>query len=182
MPEAARVVTAEELEKFPDDDCRYELVQGRLIRMSPVGYQHGKAVARFMFLLQRHLHGRGLGVVVTEVGFKLASNPDTVRAPDIAFIRQQRIPSPEPRGFWAGPPDLAVEVLSPDDRPSEVHEKIEEYLRQGVALAVVLDAELKTVTVHRRSKSSTTLRVAEDLLDLGEVVPGFRCRLREVFE
>jgi Uma2 family endonuclease len=182
MPDTARVITAEELEKFPQDDYRYELVRGRLIRMSPVGYQHGRVVAEFMFLLQRHLRGRSLGVVMTEVGFKLASNPDTVRAPDIAFIRQERIPSPDPRGFWAGPPDLAVEVLSPDDRASEVREKIEEYLQHGVPLALVVDADLKTVTIYRRSKSSTTLRAAEDLLDLGEVVPGFRCALREIFE
>ncbi len=171
------IITAEELEKFPQDDYRYELVRGGLIRMSPVGYQHGKAVAQFMFLLQRHLHGRSLGVVVTEVGFKLASNPDTVRAPDVAFIRQERIPPPDPRGFWAGPPDFAVEVLSPDDRPLEVREKIEEYLRQGVPLALVL-ANLETVPVYRPSTSSTTLRAAQDLLDLGEVVPGFRCTLQ----
>jgi Uma2 family endonuclease len=75
-----------------------------------------------------------------------------------------------------------VEVLSPDDRPSEVHEKIEEYLRQGVPLALVLDADLQTVTVYRPSKSSTTLRAADDFVDLGEVVPGFRCTLREIFQ
>lgn len=182
MSEALHLVTAEELEKFPQDDYRYELVEGRVTRMSPVGFQHGRTVAQFIFLLQRHLHGRDLGVVLTEVGFKLASNPDTVRAPDVAFIRQDRIPSPDPRGFWVGPPDLAVEVLSPDDRPSEVREKVEEYLRQGVPLALVIDPDEKTVAIARPSISSITLRKDDELLDLGDVVPGFRCRLREIFE
>lgn len=182
MSETLHLVTAEELEKVPQDDYRYELVEGRVIRMSPVGFQHGRTVAQFIFLLRRHLHGRHLGVVLTEVGFKLASNPDTVWAPDVAFIRQDRIPSPDPRGFWAGPPDLAVEVLLPDDRPSEVHEKVGEYLRRGVPLALVIDAEEKTVAISRLSVSSITLRSDEDCLDLDDVVPGFRCRLREIFE
>ena len=132
MSERARLVTAEELERFPDDDSRCELVAGRVIRMTPVGFQHGKVVARLMFLLSQHLDGRNLGVVLTEVGFKLAAGPDTVRAPDVAVIRQHRIPSPEPKGFWNGPPDLAVEVLSPDDRSGDVREKVEEYLACGV--------------------------------------------------
>jgi Uma2 family endonuclease len=181
MSEPRRIVTAEELERFPDDDYRYELVEGRVIRMSPVGYQHGRTVARLLVLFDQHLRGRNLGVVVTEVGFKLASNPDTVRAPDVAFIRQDRIPSPDPRGFLTGPPDLAVEVLSPDDRPSEIQAKVEEYFARGVPLVLVVDADVKTVTVFRPSTSPVTLRT-DDLLDLDDVVPGFRCRVHEIFE
>ena len=90
-----RLVTAEELERFPDDDYRYELVEGRVVRMSPVGYQHGKIVARLIFLLHRHLLDMPSGIVVTEVGFKLAANPDTVRGPDVAFVRNERMPSPK---------------------------------------------------------------------------------------
>jgi Uma2 family endonuclease len=182
MSETARIITAEELEKFPDDDYRYELVEGRVIRMSPVGYQHGRIVMRFGFLLSRHLQLGKLGVVLTEVGFKLASNPDTVRAPDVAFVRKDRIPSPDPRGFLAGPPDLAVEVLSPDDRPSDVHAKIEEYVARGVPLVLLIDPDAKTVALFRPSTSPTTLRADVDLLDLDDVVPGFRCRLHEIFE
>ncbi len=156
--------------------------RGRLIRMSPVGYPHARTVAQFMFLLQRHLHGRNLGVVLTKLGFTLASNPDTVRAPDIAFIRQDRIPLPDPRGFWAGAPDLAVEVLSPNDRPSDVHDKVAEYLRRGVSLVLVIDVDSKAVTAYRRLTPPITLRAADDLLDLGDVVPTFRCTLGEIFE
>ena len=112
MSETVRLVTAEELERFPGDDFRYELVEGRLIRMSPVGYLHGRVVMRLGSLLEQHVRSRGLGAVLTEVGFKLKSNPDTVRAPDVAFIRGDRIPSVPPKGFWKGTADLAVELRS----------------------------------------------------------------------
>src|SRR6478672_9366656 len=116
MPADARLVTAEELEKFPDDDYRYELVEGRVVRMSPVGYRHGRIVVRIAVLLSGHVERHQLGVVLTDVGFKLASNPDTVRGTDLAFIRQARLPAQDLPGFWEGPPDLVIEVLSPDDR------------------------------------------------------------------
>src|SRR5262249_44957776 len=133
MPESARLFTAEELEKFPRDDRRYELVDGRLVPMSPVGFDHGDVVTQLLIKLGVHAKERKLGTVVTEVGFKLRSKPDTVRAPDVAFVRQDRIVS-RVRGFWSGPPDFAVEVLSPEDRASEVQEKIEEYFRYRVPL------------------------------------------------
>ncbi|HEY6506605.1 MAG TPA: Uma2 family endonuclease, partial [Vicinamibacterales bacterium] len=87
MANPARVVTAAELERYPEDDYRYELVRGRLIRMSPVAFPHGTMVMRVGFLLSHHLQSHPLGTVMTEVGFKLRSDPDTVRAPDIAFVR-----------------------------------------------------------------------------------------------
>jgi Uma2 family endonuclease len=182
MSERARLVTAEELERFPDDDSRCELVAGRVVRMTPVGFQHGKVVARLMFLLSQHLDGRNLGVVLTEVGFKLAAGPDTVRAPDVAVIRQHRIPSPEPKGFWNGPPDLAVEVLSPEDRSGDVREKVEEYLACGVRLVVTINPEAKDAVVYR--PSAPAIQVTEDdaWLDLHDAIPDFRCRLGQIFE
>src|SRR5262245_46917777 len=125
MHEATRLVTAEELERMPD--FRGELVEGRLVEMSPVNLDHGMVVLQLGSLLQRHVRKGQLCVVGTEVGFKLASNPDTVRGPDIAFIRQDRMASVRRRGFVHGPPDLAIEVLSPDDRPGEIRKKIAEY-------------------------------------------------------
>jgi Uma2 family endonuclease len=181
MSETSRLVTAEELEKFPDDDYRYELVEGRVIRMSPVGYLHGRTVVRFCGVLDRHVRARTLGAVVTEVGFKLRSNPDTVRTPDIAFIRQERLPGTDPQGFWQGAPDLAVEVLSPEDRPAEVRAKVDEYLVHGVPAVVVIDRANETATVFRQSTSP--LRLEPDaILDLTDIVQDFRCALRELFE
>ena len=180
MSETERLVTAAELERFPDDDYRYELVAGRVIRMSPVGYEHGRVVVRLCGLLDRHVRARDLGVVLTEVGFTLFTNPDTVRAPDVAFLRRERIPL-EPRGFWKGAPDLSVEVLSPDDRPPEIRAKIMEYLGRGTPIVVVVDPGGQIVTVHRSPSQATTLRLG-DVLDLDDVVAGFRCDVREIFE
>ncbi len=180
MPNASRLVTADELEKFPSDDRRCELVEGRVITMTPVGFEDGRIVFRFGSVLDRHVRAGNLGVLVTEVGFTLQSNPDTVLAPDLAFLRRERIPAIPPRGFWKGPPDLAVEVLSPDDRPREIRAKVEEYLTRGVPLVLVVDADAKTVTIYRPSTPPIVL-MAHEVLDLGDIVPGFRCRVGEIF-
>jgi Uma2 family endonuclease len=180
MHETGRFVTAEELERLPDLRC--ELVEGRLVEMSPVGFDHGQVVLQLGYLLQRHLRGKHLGVIGTEAGFKLASNPDTVRAPDVAFIREDRLPLSRPRGFVNGPPDLAVEVLSPEDRAREMRGKIDEYLTHGVPLVVIVDPQERTVTLHPRGAPETILRGLDDVLDLSLVIDGFRCRLEEIFE
>ncbi len=179
MPDASRLITAEELERFPEDDHRYELVEGRVIRMTPVGYLHGRVVVRFGSLLERHVRAADLGDVLTEVGFKLTSNPDTVRAPDIAFVRRERIPASPPRGFWRGAADLAVEVLSPEDTPAEIRRKLTEYLARGTSVVLVIDPDNERVTVSRQGAAATLS--GDDVLDLDDVVPGFRCTVREIF-
>ncbi len=180
MSHTARVVTAAELERYTDDH-RYELVQGRVIRMSPVGYRHGTTVMRVGFLLGRYLENHSVGAIMTEVGFKLASAPDTVRAPDIAFVRRERIPA-DVRGFIDGAPDLAVEVLSPDDRPAEVQGKVAEYLACGAQLVVAIDADRRTVTTYAPGASPAIVGNGDQVLDLSAVLPGFSCRLSESFD
>jgi len=182
MSESTHLVTAEELARLPDDGCRYELVEGRLVRMSPVNFDHGRIVMRIGFLLSLHLEEHPVGVIGAEIGFTLATNPDTVRGPDVAFVRSARVPSTGGRGFFKGPPDLAIEVLSPDDRTGEVRAKTEEYLAKGVLLVVVVDPDDKTVEVFRAGAAKTTLESESDVLDLGDVIPGFRCQLREIFQ
>jgi Uma2 family endonuclease len=181
MSEATRLFTAEELEKFPDDDYKYELVEGRVIRMSPTGAIHGWLVGGLLSKISEYARIRGLGFAFTEVGFTLAVRPDTVRAPDVSFVRRDRLPPGGlPRGFWKGAPDLAVEVLSPDDRPSEMRAKVAEYLRFGVPLVVVIDPDEKIVVIHRALAQPITLQTG-DVLDLSDVVSGFQCSLREIF-
>ena len=181
MSGTTRLVTAEELEHFPKDDYRYELVEGRLIRMSPVGVTHGWLVAHFISLLTEHVRSARSGLVLTEVGFRLASSPDTVRAPDVSFIRPERLKERSlPRGFWQGPPDLAVEVLSPDDRPPEITAKIAEYLMRGVSIVLVIDPDERAVWVHRQSRPPILLKDS-DLLDLDPLIPQFQCTAREIF-
>ena len=180
MPDTARLITADELERMPQYEHGYELVKGRLVRMTPPGHEHGRVVVGFAAILHAHVKARRLGDVVAESGCKLAANPDTVRAPDISFVRRDRIPVVT-RGFLKGAPDLVVEVWSPGDRPSEVRDKVDEYLTHGVLVVVVVDPDHKTVTVHRRLTPPTTC-IEDDELDLDDVVEGFRCHVREIFE
>jgi Uma2 family endonuclease len=183
MPESTHLVTAEELARLPDDGYRYELVEGRLVRMSPVNLDHGRIVLQIGFLLNSHLKRNPVGIVGAEVGFKLATNPDTVRGPDIAFVRSERVPSAAARrGFFKGAPDVAIEVLSPDDRAGEVKAKIEEYLTKGVLLVMVVDPDNRTVELFRGTAAKVTLESESDLVDLSDVISGFRCQLHEIFQ
>jgi Uma2 family endonuclease len=182
MASRERLVTVEEFARIPDDDHRYELVEGRVIRMSPPGSRHAVLAARLTLLLSRHIEEHGLGVVMSSGGFHLASRPDTVREPDVAFVRADRIPaSGVPDGFWPGPADLAVEIRSPRDRRSEIAAKVREYLGRGVPLVWVVDPNARTVTVHLPDQTPVILE-GNATLDGGSVVPGFSCPLERIFQ
>lgn len=150
--------------------------------MSPAGWQHGKVVHRIQMLLGRYVDEHDLGDIFgAETGFLIARDPDTVRAPDVAFIARENMPGSEPsQAYWPGPPDLAVEVLSPGDRTGDVDEKIEDWLSAGTKLLWIVDAKLKTVTVYR-STTDVTTKTTMDNLEGQDVVRGFRCAVSEVF-
>jgi Uma2 family endonuclease len=178
MSDRVGLVTADEFAQIPDDDCRHELVAGRVIRMSPVGSLHGVLVVRLAGLLDGWVRRYDLGLVMTETGFRLADNPDTVRAPDLSFVARARVPATgAPRGFWQGPPDLAVEVLSPDDHPATVRAKVDEYLACGVRLVWVVDPDATTVTSHRRG-AGPDVTGRHGTLSGADVVEGFEIALR----
>jgi len=182
MASRERLVTVKEFARIPDDDHRYELVEGRVIRMSPPGSRHAVLATRIARLLDEHVEALGLGVVMTSGGFHLASRPDTVREPDVAFVRAERIPpSGVPDGFWPGPADLAIEIRSPGDRRSEIAAKVNEYLGRGVRLVWVVDPKARTITVHRHDQPQLVLE-REATLDGGAVVPGFICPLEKIFK
>jgi Uma2 family endonuclease len=176
-------MTADELFRMPDDGYWYELVQGRLIKMSPPGALHGLVGIRLQTALDQFVRAQKLGVVFPQdTGFKLASNPDTVRAPDGAFVRRERIASTGiPIAYWPGAPDLAVEVRSPSDRRSELRHKALEYLRHGARLVWVIDPAKRDVVVFRPGAAPVTL-TSDDELDGEDVVAGFRFSLRQLFE
>jgi Uma2 family endonuclease len=179
---AARLLTAEEFARIPNDDCRNELVEGRVVRMSPPGSRHGALATRIGALLHQHADTHRLGVVLAPAGFKIATDPDTVREPDIAFIRAGRIPSTGiPDGFWPGPPDLAVEIRSPGDRLTSIRAKVADYLARDVRIVWVVDPKAKTVTVHRGRLPAMTLGV-DDVIEAPGVMPGFTCRIARFFE
>ncbi len=181
MSNPARLVTADELERMPEHDYRYELVRGRLVLMSPVAPRHGDVTGAIFGLLWNHVRSNGLGRVWTEVGFRLASDPDTVRAPDVAFVRRERLPPKNARGFYQGAPDLAIEVLSPDDTPAEVREKIADYFGAGTPVVVIVDPETQRATLHRSGAAPVTL-TSNQTLDLDDAIAGFRLPLHDVFE
>lgn len=174
--------TASELYAMPDDGFRYELVKGELRRMSPSGSEHGAIIINVSMFLAQYVRANKLGVCFgAETGFKLASDPDTVRAPDVAFIRQERIPeSGITKKFWPGAPDLAVEVLSPGDTYSEVNEKVQDWLTAGTRAVWIVDPRRRIVSVYSSMKDVTFFS-EEDELDGGNVVPGFRCQVSEIF-
>ena len=183
MSGTERLVTAEEFERMPEDDrYRYELVEGRLVRMSPPSFDHGRIAGQVVYLLKTHLKRRPTGVAVCDTGFTLASNPDTVRGPDVAFVRQDRVPTSGTRGFPKIAPDAVFEVLSPDDRPGETRRKIVEYLDRGVRLVVVVDPDDKTVVAYRPGTQPLTLHEGSDVLDMADVIAGFTCRVSDIFE
>lgn len=149
--------------------------------MTPAGYEHGEIVANVTRLLANFVKAQGLGRVTgAETGFQIGHDPDTVRAPDSAFIRADRVPAKRPRGFFDGPPDLAVEVLSPNDRPGEVLAKVRDWLQAGCRAVWVVDPQTETVSVHR-SRHETMVLGAGDTLAGGDLLPGFSVPVVEIF-
>lgn len=149
--------------------------------MSPSNPLHGLIAARLARLIGNHVESEHLGLYFgAETGFQLSEDPDTVRAPDVAFVRTGRPPIPA-RGFYAGAPDLVVEVLSPDDRPGYVREEVAEWLEAGARAVWVVDPHDRTVTVHEPRRKAKRL-VDTDTLRGGSVLPGFEVPVSSIFE
>lgn len=183
LPTAQRnLLTADDLTKQPDDGTRYELVKGVLRKMPPAGFEHGICAAEIGSRLNVHVRTHQLGYVCgAETGFKIAQNPDTVRAPDAAFVRQASIERQGiVKGYWEGAPDLAIEVISPGDTYAEVAEKVEEWLAAGCAMVWVINPRRETVEVYRSNEDFTVLR-GTDTLAGGDVVEGFQCQVQDIF-
>jgi len=174
------LMTADELLHLNLPDKRTELVKGVLVVREPAGYRHGEVAANIAAYIHNFSRSLKLGTVLgAGTGFKLTTNPDTVRAPDAAFIRRERVPDPAPLGFPSFVPDLVVEVLSPDDRPGEVLRKVADWLNAGVRLVWVVDPVRRIARVYRADGSESSLAEG-DGLDGEDVLPGFSCRLAEV--
>ncbi len=173
-----KVATEEDLLAMPRDGHKYELVDGE-IRVSPTGNRHGEVIAQLSALLFNFVKPRRLGHVISgDAGFRL---PDkNVRCPDVSFVASGRFPDDKvPDDFGDLAPDLAVEVLSPHDRPRYVLDKVGEYLEAGVRLIWVIDPRHGRAVVYR-SLSSVRELGADDALDGEDVLPGFRRALRDV--
>lgn len=170
-------VTAEQLLGLELAGKRAELIRGVVVVREPPGYHHGEVVSELAYRLTHHVKAEGLGrVLAAETGFKLAADPDTVRAPDIAFIRAERLPAPPPVGYASLAPDLVVEVLSPSDRPGAVLAKVADWLDAGTRLVWVIDPGRRVARVYRADGSESVVGPG-GLLDGEDVIPGFRCPL-----
>jgi Uma2 family endonuclease len=180
MVAIAHTVTAQQLFEMPDQE-RFELVQGELVPMSPPGFDHGCIVLDVAAALREFVQAGKLGLVAVEAGFCLSHDPDTVRSPDVAFVRAERIPHGGVRAFFQGAPDLAVEVISPSDRASEVISKAQDWLQSGCTVVWVIDPETKTVTAYSNGPQTLFLS-AKDTLTCEELLPGFRLPIARVFD
>lgn len=180
-PFSTALLTAEQLFSYPIDNARTELVRGRLFVREPAGLEHGDLAAQILITIGSFVRREKLGrVLAAETGFTLERNPDTVRAPDVAFVRASRWPSEPVTGFAEMAPDLAVEVLSPSESRVRSKQKVEAWLTAGTELVWVVDPKVNEVRVHRADGSVSVL-TQNDVIDGEQVLPGFRLPVSEVF-
>jgi len=174
------ITTADELLRAGDIG-RCELIAGELRMMMAPGFEHGRVTVNLATPITLHVKSHAIGTVVAaETGFLLARDPDTVRAPDIAFVRSERIHATE-LGYFPGAPDLVVEVLSPNDRPGYVREKVAEWLESGAQVVWVVDPRERTVMIHEARPAPAVLG-EQDQLRGGDLLPDFQLAVLEIFD
>lgn len=186
MTTTQTLMTEDDLLRMPDDGFRYELVEGKLWRLSLNDYEHGRCTGTLSALLALQVSTCGLGdVLAAGTGFVIARTKDgrvTVRAPDVAFVARGRVPADaDTRKYLELAPDLVAETLSPSDTAVEVEEKIASWLKAGVRVALVVNPASRSVTLHRASSAISRL-TDKDELDLSDIIEGFRCRVSEIFD
>ena len=183
MTTTTQPMTAEELLNMPDEGFRYELIRGELRKMVPAGHAHGEYALSIGASLRMYVKANGLGkAYAAETGFILGSTPDHVRAPDAAFVRRERAEAARGTpGFFPGAPDVAVEVISPADRYTEVEEKVADWLDAGTLAVIVVDPHRRIVKVHRSHTDVVALSEA-DIVSVDDAVPGWQMAVRDIFD
>lgn len=176
------LITAADLLAMKDDGYRYELVAGELRKMSPAGNEHGRITARIMLRLAAHVEQHDCGhTYAAETGFRIAQSPDTVRAPDAAFVSHRRLAGLEEAiGYLPLAPDLVVEVVSLNDRFSEVESKATNWLQAGSQVVLVADPRTRTLRVYRDAHSIEVLHEGETF-DAGQAVNGWQLSISDLF-
>lgn len=181
MVETKTLMTADDLWRLQDSKHRYELVRGELIEMTPPGGVHASIARKLGARLGDYADAHGLGETLIEGGFCLECQPDTVRGPDVSFLSAENVPAGGlPEGFIQGAPDLAVEIVSPNDSAAELEAKVQDYLMHGTRLVWVIYPKTRTVIVHRPDGSAQMLG-HHDELSCKDLVPGFTLRVGDLF-
>jgi Uma2 family endonuclease len=174
------LLTAEEAEERTNAD-HWELVRGEVLELTPPGGEHGVFTHSLSLAIGSHVRSHRLGrVTAAETGFILSRNPDTLRAPDIAFISAERVPQPLPKGWFSTVPDLVVEMVSPSDRAGEMQERVADWLGAGVRLLWLVYPRPRQVHVYRSLEDVHILKEA-DVLAGEDVLPGFSLPVAEIF-
>ena len=178
---ADRTYTEDDLYALTGDE-RHELVAGALVSEPAPKWTHAHVQMRLSKLLAEYADASGAGHAVGPTGYVLARDPDTVRVPDLSFVGNLRLAAMgDPARFLVGAPDLAVEILSPSDRPNEMHAKVADYLAAGARCVWVVDPSSRSVRVYRTLLQSR--RVEEgDLLEEEDVLPGFSVPVKTLFD
>lgn len=180
-PVISRPLTAHEFAQLPADGIRRELVRGEIIELMPPGGRHGGIAALLAMLLRLWVQRTGGGYVGGEAGFVVDHDPDTVRGPDVSYVQAERIPATGvPEGFWNLAPDLAVEIVSPNETADEVRAKVHDLLAAGTPLVWVIYPRTQEVVAHTRDGLARTYG-ATDTLENMDVLPGFSCAVAELF-
>ncbi len=177
-----RLMTVDDLLNATADGYRYELIRGELVKRMSAGFEHGTCSGNITISMGAYAQAHGLGrILVAEPTFLLATDPDHARIPDVAFVSAERLHLIEDRArAFPAAPDLAVEVISPTDRLTQVREKVADWLAHGVRMVIVVNPRNRAVEVHRPQRDVVTLTEA-DTIDGGDVVPGWRMRVADVF-
>lgn len=180
MSATIKEMTAEDLLRMPDDGFRYELVRGELRKMTPAGQRHGKIAATFTVSLAQHGTANKPGVVyAAETGFQL--RPDHVRAPDVAFVRKDRVERVgDVEGFWPGSPDLAVEIISPGDTYGEVEEMVMDWLEAGTPMVINVNPRTRAVTIYR-SLTAIVILTENEIVEGQDIIPGWSLKVSALF-
>ena len=178
-----KLYTADDLLRLTVEGFRGELIRGELSETMPSGEAHGNVVAKLVYLLMMYVMPRRLGrVTASDSGVRLDHGPDTVREPDVGFFSEDKFQGAEPAaGYSEAVPDLVVEVTSPSDRISAVHDKALMWLRYGTRLVWVVNPNRREVAVYREGEPVLTL-TDTDSLDGLDVLPGFTCAVSDVFD
>ena len=178
---AQRLMTAEEYWQSPLNSKHSELVRGEVVEAMPPSRDRGKIALAIGTLLRLWVQGGAGGEAGVEAGFILARDPDIVRGPDVYYVSPARAQSDdESRAFWTIAPDLAVEVISPDETADDIREKVRDYLAAGTPLVWVVYPRTSEVVVHTADGLARTYS-GDDVLEHPEVLPGFSCRVSELF-